>query len=94
MVLVGVAWCFLFVGGTTLLTECYTPAEKAKIQGINDLMIYVTMGTTSLSSGAILYKHGWHTLNYSALPLLTVTTIAILWLAALRRPTVVAGTIK
>ncbi len=87
MVLVGVAWCFLFVGGTTLLTECYMPAEKAKSQGINDLLIYVTMGTTSLSSGAILYKHGWSTLNYSALPLLVLTAVAILWLATLRRLT-------
>ncbi|MEK6210642.1 MAG: MFS transporter [Pseudomonadota bacterium] len=94
MVLVGVAWCFLFVGGTTLLTECYTPAEKAKTQGINDLLIYATMGTTSLSSGAILYKHGWSTLNYSALPLLVLTAVAILWLAALRRPVAVPGTIK
>ena len=86
MVLVGVAWCFLFVGGTTLLTQCYHPAEKAKTQGIHDLLIYVTMGTTSVSSGAILYKHGWNALNYSALPLLAVTTLAILWLAVLRRP--------
>jgi MFS family permease len=94
MVLVGIAWNFLFVGGTTLLTECYTPAEKAKTQGINDLLIYATMGTTSLSSGAILYKHGWSTLNYSALPLLVLTAAAILWLAALRRPIAVSGTIK
>jgi len=86
MVMVGVAWCFLFVGGTTLLTECYKPAEKAKTQGINDLLIYFTMGTTSLSSGAILYKFGWSTLNYCALPLLTVTAVAILWLAIRRRP--------
>ena len=28
--LLGVGWCFLFVGGTTLLTEAYAPAEKAK----------------------------------------------------------------
>ena len=85
MVLVGVGWCFLFVGGTTLLTEACTPAEKAKTQGVNDLLIYVTMGTTSLTSGAILYGFGWNTLNYSALPLLTITAIAILWLGTIRR---------
>lgn len=85
MVLVGVAWCFLFVGGTTLLTEAYTPAEKAKTQGINDLLIYLTMATTSLSSGAVLYRYGWSTLNLAALPLLAVTACAILWLALARR---------
>jgi len=85
MVLIGVGWCFLFVGGTTLLTEAYTPAEKAKSQGMNDLLIYLTMSTSSLLSGAILYRYGWNPLNYSALPLLTITGISILWLAQLRR---------
>ena len=85
MVLVGVGWCFLFVGGTTLLTEACAPAEKAKTQGINDMLIYGTMASTSLSSGAILYGFGWHMLNYTALPLLCITAIAILWLANLRR---------
>ena len=85
MVLIGVGWCFLFVGGTTLLTEACAPAEKAKTQGINDMMIYVTMASTSLTSGAILYRYGWNTLNFTALPLLCVTAVAILWLATVRR---------
>jgi len=83
--LVGVGWCFLFVGGTTLLTEAYAPAEKAKTQGMNDLLIYFTMAATSLTSGAILYGFGWNALNLTALPLLAVTAIAILWLATIRR---------
>ena len=85
MVLIGVGWCFLFVGGTTLLTEACAPAEKAKTQGVNDLLIYLTMGSTSLTSGAILYGFGWTTLNLTALPMLAVTAVAILWLAAIRR---------
>jgi MFS family permease len=85
MVLIGVGWCFLFVGGTTLLTEACTPAEKAKTQGVNDMLIYVTMASTSLTSGAILYGYGWHMLNFTALPLLCITAIAILWLTTIRR---------
>lgn len=85
MVMVGVGWCFLFVGGTTLLTEAYAPAEKAKTQGVNDLLIYLTMASTSLTSGAILYGFGWNTLNLTALPLLGLTGVAILWLAMIRR---------
>ena len=85
MVMVGVGWCFLFVGGTTLLTEAYAPAEKAKTQGVNDLLIYLTMASTSLTSGAILYGFGWNTLNLTALPLLGLTGLAILWLAMIRR---------
>jgi len=62
---------------------------------VNDLLIYLTMGVTSLTSGAILYGFGWNTLNLTALPLLTITAIAILWLAAIRRggrPAVASGT--
>jgi hypothetical protein len=36
-------------------------------------------------SGAILYRFGWNPLNYSALPLLAITGLSILWLAQLRR---------
>ena len=43
------------------------------------------MASTSLTSGAILYGYGWNTLNFTALPLLCITAIAILWLATIRR---------
>jgi len=43
----GVGWNFLFVGGTTLLTEAYTPAEKAKVQGINDLLVFGVVAATA-----------------------------------------------
>ena len=43
LVLVGVGWNFLFTGGTTLLTQTYTPEEKAKVQGLNDFFIWGTI---------------------------------------------------
>lgn len=85
LVLLGVGWNFLYLGGTTLLTECYTPAEKAKTQGANDFMVFVAMATSSLSSGALLNRAGWETLNYWALPFLVLTSGATLWLALKRR---------
>jgi MFS family permease len=83
--LLGVGWCFLYVGATTLLTEAYRPEEKARAQGINDMTVFVVMGTTSAISGVILYRLGWNALNLFAFPLLIVTGIAILWLAFSRR---------
>jgi MFS family permease len=83
--LLGVGWCFLYVGGTTLLTEAYQPAEKARAQGINDLIVFVVMGTTSALSGVILYRLGWNALNMFAFPSLIVTGAAIVWLALARR---------
>ena len=58
MVLLGVGWNFMFIGGTTLLTECHTPSERAKAQGANDLAIFITMAATSLSSGLVVHLAG------------------------------------
>ena len=89
MLIQGVGWNFLYVSGTTLVTESYQPAEKAKAQGANDVAIFLTMVVSSFSSGLLLENNGWQTLNYLALPLVTVAAGAILWLFWLRRPAVV-----
>ena len=85
MLIQGVGWNFLYVSGTTLVTESYQPAEKAKAQGANDVAIFLTMVVSSFSSGLLLENNGWQTLNYLALPLVTVAAVAILWLFWLRR---------
>jgi MFS family permease len=85
LVLVGLGWNFLFVGATTLLTEAHTPAERAKVQGVNDAAIFTTLVVSSLSSGALFTFQGWKIMNASALPFLLLTGTAILWLAMLRR---------
>jgi len=90
LVLLGVGWNFLYIGGTTLVTEACTPPERAKTQGANDLIIFVVMATSSFSSGLLLEKSGWQMLNYLALPFVTAAAIALLWLLARRR--VAAGT--
>ena len=41
LVLLGVGWNFLYVGGTALLTEAYNAPEKAGAQATNDMTIYV-----------------------------------------------------
>jgi MFS family permease len=85
LVLLGVGWNFVFIGGTTLLTETYRPAEKAKVQGTNDLLIFLTMATSSFSSGMILERNGWQTLNYAAIPFVAAIGIAVIWLMTKRR---------
>jgi len=82
LVLLGIGWNFLFIGGTTLLTETYRPEEKAKVQGSNDFIVLGVQGLTSLSSGALITSTGWSQLNSFALPIVAVTALAsaLLWL--------------
>jgi MFS family permease len=81
LVLLGVGWNFLYIGGTTLLTETYRPEEKAKAQGANDFLIFATMAISSFSSGLIVTGSGWEAVNLSALPMVAVVIVAIGWLA-------------
>jgi MFS family permease len=80
LVLLGLGWNFLFVGGTTLLTECYAPAEKAKVQAANDFLVFGTVAAASLTSGTLLHLIGWHAVLLGALPFLAFTGLASLWL--------------
>jgi MFS family permease len=83
--LLGVGWNFMYVGGSALLTECHTPAERAKTQAANDFMVFTTMAISSMSSGMLLNKSGWHAVNYGSIPFLVLATAATLWLMWRRR---------
>lgn len=83
--LLGVGWCFLYVGATTLLGDAATAAEKAKVQGVNDMGVFICMGLFSLVSGAILDRLGWNALNYTAVPLIIASGVSIAWLGLRQR---------
>jgi MFS family permease len=80
LVLLGVGWNFLYVGGTTLLTRTYLPAERAMAQAINDLTIYIVGLVSSLGAGALLEFVGWQHMNLLLLPWLALALIAVFWL--------------
>ncbi|MGE5338175.1 MAG: MFS transporter [Gemmatimonadota bacterium] len=86
LVLLGIGWNFMFVGATTLLTTTYTTAEKAKVQGVNDLTVWTTMITSSASSGALISSSGWTDLNLYALPFVFAALLAIAWLGTRAAP--------
>jgi predicted MFS family arabinose efflux permease len=80
LVLVGVGWNFLFTGGTTLLTQTYTPDEKAKVQGLNDFFIWGTISIGAVTSGAVQHSVGWSAVNLVMAPLVLLVFATTLWL--------------
>jgi predicted MFS family arabinose efflux permease len=76
----GVAWNFLYVGATTLLTETYTVEERAKTQALNELLVFVVTGLAIFFSGQLLHNVGWSAVNLGALPLVLATLGATAWL--------------
>lgn len=89
--LLGVGWNFMYVGGSALLTECYTPVERAKTQAANDFLVFLTMAVSSTSSGVLMSKSGWHAVNYGSIPFLVLAAAATFWLIWQRRLAVSAA---
>ncbi len=83
--LVGLGWNFTYVGGTTLLTTTYRPAERAKVQASHDFVVYATTATAAGLSGVLQAKAGWTVINYSALPLMAIVMLAATWLLLRQR---------
>jgi MFS family permease len=79
--LLGVGWNLMFIGGTSLLTACYRPEEKARVQGLNDLLMFTTVAASATLSGLLHEAWGWALMNLATVPALTV----VLTLVLLRR---------
>ena len=43
LIILGLGWNFGFIGGTTMLTDTYTPSERGKVQAANDFGISALM---------------------------------------------------
>ncbi len=86
LILLGLGWNFLYIGGTTLLTETYHLAEKAKAQALNDFLVFSMVACTAFGAGTVHGHLGWLLLNLGVLPLLGLTLIATLWLRLRGRP--------
>jgi len=80
LLLLGVGWNFLYVGASTLLTEVPAPAERNKVQAVNDFLVFGLVSVSAWSSGAMHEWLGWQPANYVVLPLLAVAAAATLWL--------------
>jgi MFS family permease len=70
LVLLGVGWNFLYVGGTTMLTLTYSMAERFKAQAVNEFSVFGTSATASLLAGTVIHFYGWNTLILMPIPLL------------------------
>jgi MFS family permease len=82
LLLLGVGWNFLFIGGTTLLAETYRPAERAKVQAANEFVVFGASAAAALAAGGVQTGFGWAAVNWSAVPLVVVAAAATLWLAS------------
>ena len=79
LVLLGVGWNFLYVGGTTMLTYTYSMSERFRAQAVNEFLVFGTSATTSMLAGTVMHYFGWLRLMLIPLPILVVICVALLW---------------
>ncbi|MBT6120516.1 MFS transporter [bacterium] len=63
LILLGVAWNFVFISATSLLTSSYSVSERFKIQALNDMIIFSGQFIAAFLAGFLINKLTWAQLN-------------------------------
>ena len=79
LMLLGLGWNFLFIGGTNLLPRCYNENEKFKVQSINDFLIFGFQAFAALSAGWFVFNYSWEITMLSVIPILVFQLLLLLW---------------
>ncbi len=80
LILLGVGWNFLYVGGTTLVTRTYRLSERFRAQAVNEFCVFGMSALASLLAGTIIYFYGWFTLIVVPFPLLVLILVGLYYI--------------
>jgi MFS family permease len=84
--LLGLGWNFCYVGGSSLLADHLMPAERARAQGFNDLLIGLASAGGGLGSGVVFASLGYGLMGLvGAVFALVPAVMTAWWLLAKRR---------
>jgi MFS family permease len=76
--LLGLGWNFCYVAGSALLSDQLSPVERARTQGVNDLLVGLAAAAGSLGSGAIFAALGFDMVGYISAAFSVVLFAAVL----------------
>jgi MFS family permease len=81
--LLGLGWNFAYVAGSALLADQLSPTERAKTQGVNDLLLNLASAASQLASGVVYAGGGFGVMGLAAAAAAVVPlTLAIWWQVA------------
>ncbi|MPS25647.1 MFS transporter [Pigmentiphaga sp.] len=85
LVFLGAGWNLGFIGATAMVTDCYRPEERTKVQALNDFLVFGSVAVASFSSGRLLNASGWETINWLLYPAVAIVLVPLLWQAGRTR---------
>ena len=86
LILLGIGWNFGFIGATEMLMKAHVPAERGKVQGLNDMIVFGCVTIASLASGTLMNcsggtpPEGWALVNWAMVPFLLLAGCSLGWL--------------
>jgi MFS family permease len=84
--LVGLGWNFCFIGGSALLADQLSPAERTRTQGFNDLLVGMVAALGSFGSGMIYAALDFRVISYFGFAVaLVLMGITAVWLRGQNR---------
>ena len=76
--LCGLGWNFLYVGGSDIIAKSALPEERAKVQGVTDLIIFVFVAMGSFLAGYLHSNLGWEVMLFYTIIPISVIFISII----------------
>jgi len=78
--LLGLGWNLAYVAGSALLADQLSPKERAKSQGLNDLLLNLASAASQIGSGVVYASGGFVVMGLAAAAAAVVPlTLAIWW---------------
>jgi predicted MFS family arabinose efflux permease len=84
LILLGFGWNFAFIGSTSLVTECYRPEERTRVQALNDFCVFGSVAIASFTSGTLMAASGWELLNWLVFPPIAGALMLLYWQSRIR----------
>lgn len=85
LILLGVGWNFGFIGASAMVLETHRPEEKARVQSLNDFVVFGTMAVGSFLSGGLLAAYGWGMVLWLSFIPLVLAVVALAGASGMRR---------
>jgi MFS family permease len=77
LVFLGLGWNFGFTGASAMVLKTHEPHERARVQSLNDFLVFGSVAIGSFLSGDILMRYGWEVVCGLAIPPVVAALLAL-----------------
>ena len=76
---IGIGWNFMYMGGSTILTQIPDPAQRSRVQAINEFITFAFVTVIAALTGVVFETLGWHSILMIGIFLLASILTVLIW---------------